>query len=204
MALPIVHLQNLPMAMAQDMARFAQLHAIEALIDATEPAGAIVVMPVQAWGEHKAKAVQAAALILLGAGELPELPVPVVQLTLPVALPAWLTAVRRCMAATQATDVVLDEGWVFSLSQRHLQHDVQIISLTDKEAELLAVLLGAAPEAVAKERLLALVWGYGAGVDTHTLETHIYRLRGKLAQLGAAAAEILTSADGYSLLRQHS
>ncbi len=204
MALPIVHLQNIPIALAQDMVRFAQLHAIEALIDAPESAGAITVMPVQAWGEHKSQTTQAAGLILLGAGELPELPIPVLQLTLPVALPAWLSAVRRCMAAAQAADVMLDEGWIFSLSQRHLQHDEQIISLTDKEAELLAVLLGTAPEAVAKERLLALVWGYGAGVDTHTLETHIYRLRGKLAQLGAAAAEILTSADGYSLLRRHS
>ncbi len=52
--------------------------------------------------------------------------------------------------------------------------------LTEKEVAMLAFLARSGPEPVSKEVLLAQVWGYKEGVNTHTLETHIYRLRQKL------------------------
>ena len=54
------------------------------------------------------------------------------------------------------------------------------IRLTEKETAILKRLVRVRPAAVAKEQLLGEVWGYTAGVDTHTLETHIYRLRRKI------------------------
>ena len=51
--------------------------------------------------------------------------------------------------------------------------------LTEKETNILKYLYRAGGKSVAREELLAEVWGYNAGVTTHTLETHIYRLRQK-------------------------
>ncbi len=62
-----------------------------------------------------------------------------------------------------------------------------MVLLTDKEAALLAY-LGRAGGAVSKDVLLADVWGYEGGLETHTLETHLYRLRRKLIEVGFAGA----------------
>lgn len=69
------------------------------------------------------------------------------------------------------------------------------VRLTEKETQILDHLYrcgGMAP----REDLLGAVWGYGAGIDTHTLETHIYRLRRKL---GPGNALLVRVEGGYRL-----
>ena len=73
------------------------------------------------------------------------------------------------------------------------------IRLTDKETNILKYLYRAGGKAVAREELLSEVWGYNAGVTTHTLETHIYRLRQKIETDPAAARLLLTEVGGYRL-----
>ena len=54
------------------------------------------------------------------------------------------------------------------------------IRLTEKETSILQYLYGAGDKIVSRETLLGEVWGYNAGVTTHTLETHVYRFRQKI------------------------
>ncbi len=72
------------------------------------------------------------------------------------------------------------------------------IRLTEKEAEILSY-LHRTGETVSRETLLHEVWGYNAAVDTHTLETHIYRLRRKIEQDPADARILISDNGGYRL-----
>ena len=73
------------------------------------------------------------------------------------------------------------------------------IRLTEKETEILKYLYRAGGKPVARETLLAEVWGYNAAVTTHTLETHIYRLRQKVEPDPSNAQLLLTDTGGYRL-----
>jgi DNA-binding response OmpR family regulator len=73
------------------------------------------------------------------------------------------------------------------------------IRLTEKETAILAFLLSTGGAPVSRETLLSEVWGYNSKVTTHTLETHIYRLRQKIEANPAEARILLTDAGGYRL-----
>jgi DNA-binding response OmpR family regulator len=73
------------------------------------------------------------------------------------------------------------------------------IRLTEKETAILKYLYRASDKSVSREELLAEVWGYNAGVTTHTLETHVYRLRQKIEPEPANARLLITEGGGYRL-----
>jgi DNA-binding response OmpR family regulator len=74
------------------------------------------------------------------------------------------------------------------------------VRLTEKETSILRYLYRAGQRPVSREILLQEVWGYNSGVTTHTLETHIYRLRQKVEQDAANPAILVTETGGYKLL----
>ena len=73
------------------------------------------------------------------------------------------------------------------------------IRLTEKETNILKFLYRAAEGVVPRDTLLHEVWGYNAGVTTHTLETHIYRLRQKIEPDPSNASLLVTENGGYRL-----
>lgn len=73
------------------------------------------------------------------------------------------------------------------------------IHLTDKEVEILVFLARHHRRAVGRDELLRHVWRYQQGVDTHTLETHIYRLRQKIGDTTENPQWLLTEDGGYRL-----
>tara|TARA_B110000093_G_scaffold157388_1_gene175669 strand:+ start:142 stop:828 length:687 start_codon:yes stop_codon:yes gene_type:complete len=73
------------------------------------------------------------------------------------------------------------------------------IRLTEKETNILKFLYRATEGAVPRDTLLHEVWGYNAGVTTHTLETHIYRLRQKIEPDPRNASLLVTESGGYRL-----
>ncbi len=77
--------------------------------------------------------------------------------------------------------------------------DKRKVRLTEKETAILKYLCRAGNKVVARDVLLAEVWGYNAGVTTHTLETHIYRLRQKVELDPSNAILLVTEPGGYRL-----
>jgi DNA-binding response OmpR family regulator len=74
------------------------------------------------------------------------------------------------------------------------------LKLTEKETAILRYLYRAGQKVVTREVLLQEVWGYNAAVTTHTLETHIYRLRQKIETDPSNARILVTEAGGYKLV----
>ena len=99
-------------------------------------------------------------------------------------------------------DAVFSIGpYTFRPSAKLLQDPMKNrrIRLTEKEAAILKFLYRAGDRAVARQVLLNEVWGYNAAVTTHTLETHIYRLRQKIEPDPANARLLVTEGGGYRL-----
>jgi DNA-binding response OmpR family regulator len=76
----------------------------------------------------------------------------------------------------------------------------QKVRLTDKETNILKFLYRAGDKVIGRDTLLHEVWGYNAGVTTHTLETHIYRLRQKIEPDPTQNSLLVTEAGGYRLV----
>ena len=96
-------------------------------------------------------------------------------------------------------DVFLVGSYKISTKVRQAVHvDLNtILSLTEKEVMILEMLYQSKTP-LSKEKILRHVWGYESGIDTHTLETHIYKLRKKLSPESPEAL-ILTLQEGYAL-----
>ncbi len=88
--------------------------------------------------------------------------------------------------------------YTFHPSAKLLQADGRKVRLTEKETNILKF-LHASAGTVPRDILLHEVWGYSPAVATHTLETHIYRLRKKIEQDPARAQILLTEGGGYRL-----
>ena len=73
------------------------------------------------------------------------------------------------------------------------------VRLTEKETNILKYLYRSSGKPVGREELLSEVWGYNSNVTTHTLETHIYRLRQKIEPDPANSRLLLTETGGYRL-----
>jgi len=74
------------------------------------------------------------------------------------------------------------------------------VRLTDKETAIIKFLYFAGERVVGRDVLLGEVWSYNAGVTTHTLETHVYRLRQKIERDPSNAELLVTEPNGYRLV----
>ncbi len=99
-------------------------------------------------------------------------------------------------------DAIFKVGpYTFKPSAKMLvREDAKKVRLTEKETAIIKFLYRAGEQVVSRDVLLHDVWGYNAGVTTHTLETHIYRLRQKIERDPAHAEILVTEGGGYKLV----
>ncbi len=122
--------------------------------------------------------------------------------TKPFKFPVLLARIRSQLRQhEQSEDAVFTVGpYTFKPAAKMLlTEDDRKIRLTEKETNILKFLYRASDGVVARDVLLHEVWGYNAGVTTHTLETHIYRLRQKIEPDPSNARILLTESGGYRL-----
>ncbi|WP_299623451.1 response regulator transcription factor [Pelagibius sp.] len=103
----------------------------------------------------------------------------------------------------QSEDAVFTIGpYTFRPSAKLLTHgeSKKKVRLTEKETSILKYLYRSGDQVVGRDKLLGEVWGYNAGVTTHTLETHVYRLRQKIENDPSAAEILVTEPGGYRLV----
>ena len=121
----------------------------------------------------------------------------------PFKFPVLLARLRAQLRQhEQSEDAVFSLGpYTFKPAAKLLlDEDEKKIRLTEKETNILKFLYRAQDGVVAREVLLHEVWGYNAGVTTHTLETHIYRLRQKIEPDPSNARLLVTESGGYRLV----
>ena len=88
--------------------------------------------------------------------------------------------------------------YLLDKNEKKLNKNGISLILTEKEIQLLELFLKS-PKPISKNKILSLVWNYASDADTHTVETHIYRLRKKIAEKFSDEKFILNSKEGYYL-----
>ena len=114
-----------------------------------------------------------------------------------------LARIRAHLRQHEGTDDALLQigSYVFHPGSKHLVDPTgSKLRLTEKETAILRFLYRAGRQVVTRDVLLREVWGYNANVTTHTLETHIYRLRQKIESDPADAQLLVTETGGYRLI----
>ena len=123
--------------------------------------------------------------------------------TKPFKFPVLLARIRAQLRThEQSEDAIFQLGpYTFKPAMKMLvDARDRKIRLTEKETNILKFLYRAQSGVVPRDVLLHEVWGYNAGVTTHTLETHIYRLRQKIEADPSNARLLLTESGGYKLV----
>ena len=123
-------------------------------------------------------------------------------ITKPFKLPVLLARLRAQLRQhEQSENAVFQLGpYQFRPAQKMLvDENDRKIRLTEKETNILKFLYRAPEGVVPRDVLLHEVWGYNAGVTTHTLETHIYRLRQKIEPDPSNVTLLVTESGGYRL-----
>jgi len=90
------------------------------------------------------------------------------------------------------------KSYLLNKNEKKLSKLKDFIILTEKEVQLIELFLNN-HKPIPKDKILSLVWNYSSDADTHTVETHIYRLRKKIANKFTDEKFILNNKDGYYL-----
>jgi DNA-binding response OmpR family regulator len=117
----------------------------------------------------------------------------------PLRFAGLMAMIRAKIAPTAAAGATLGDHLFCETTQTLMGPDGVRRLLTEKETAILARLARARGGIVARDVLLREIWGYSPAVDTHTLETHIHRLRRKIEDASGRPKLLVSAPSGYRL-----
>ena len=119
----------------------------------------------------------------------------------PFRISTLITSIIKCINNSEHGDnnKISIGPYLFIPKRKVMLNDNLEIRLTDKETAMISYLYFSVSDVVCRDELLHAIWGYSPDVNTHTLETHIYRLRQKIEQNPSKAEIIVTEERGYRL-----
>ena len=119
-------------------------------------------------------------------------------------LPATVDEINSIVESSAAKKLfsknssIMIKNYLLDKNEKKLIKEDSFIVLTEKEIQLLELFLNY-KKSISKSKILASVWRYSSDADTHTVETHIYRLRKKINQKFSDESFILNDKEGYYL-----
>ena len=122
------------------------------------------------------------------------------NLELPTTLKEINTIIENTVAKKKfnKNSSIVIKDYLLNKNEKKLSKSGDFIILTEKEVQLLELFLNS-KKPLSKDRILSLVWNYSSDADTHTVETHIYRLRKKITEKFMDQKFILNDKNGYYL-----
>ena len=121
-----------------------------------------------------------------------------------LALPATLKEINEIVENTvvkkkfNKNSSIEVKNYLLNKNEKKLSKSELSLTLTEKEIQLLELFLDN-KKPISKDKILSSVWNYAADADTHTVETHIYRLRKKISEKFMDEEFILNNKNGYFL-----
>jgi len=121
-------------------------------------------------------------------------------LKIPISLSEVNNAISESLSKSKflLNSTVKVKGYILDKNERKLFKDKKFIILTEKEIQLLE-LLSSNKKAISKKNILKIIWQYSTDADTHTVETHVYRLRKKIKEVFDDNNLIINEKEGYLL-----
>ena len=123
------------------------------------------------------------------------------NLELPTTLKEINTIIENTVAKkkfNKNSSISIKKDYLLNKNEKKLSKSSDFIILTEKEIQLLELFLNS-KKPLSKDYILSSVWNYSSDADTHTVETHIYRLRKKIAEKFVDQNFILNNKNGYYL-----
>ena len=122
------------------------------------------------------------------------------QLSLPISLKELNETIENSIAKNNFSknSSIKIKDYILDKNEKKLKKNDSYILLTEKEIQLIELFLDN-KKPIGKEKILKEVWKYAEDADTHTVETHIYRLRKKIKAKFFDVNFILNNKDGYHL-----
>jgi len=117
----------------------------------------------------------------------------------PLKIGALIDKIESLLFSSDDDGILMYRDYVLKHREMRLQLGNEIIPMTERETEILTMLMRAGDEGCRREDMLTHIWGYRTDLETHTLETHIYRLRQKIEDQPNDPLRLVTIDNGYRL-----
>lgn len=108
--------------------------------------------------------------------------------------------IERQLLKSDRHGIITYKNYHLNFDTQTLASDERTIPLTDRETDILALLIRQGDAGCTRPYLLENVWGYRSDLETHTVETHMYRLRQKIEKDPSDPQHLKTTDDGYQLI----